>query len=479
MPGYETLTATDANFLYWESQTTPMNMGNVCIFEGEPFFDESGAFRLGEVRRAFESRLHLVPRYRKKVMEVPFGLGHPVLVDDPAFDIANHVRLISLPNPGTEEQLKEAFAAAHEGMIPRSKPLWEITFVEGIEGNRVGMIQKVHHSLIDGVSSVDVMTTLLDSTPEYEPAEPQPWEAEPLPDPSVLTAELFQRQLTQFVPPFGLAGVGASGTAATLAQEQMQDLMQGFSSMMELGPLARTSLNAPVGPHRRFDWIRTTLDEVKGLRQLAEGATVNDVMLAAVGAGVRELLASRGEDVDNLSLRVFVPVSLRAEGDRAMAGNRVSGFIAPLHVDEPDVVRRLGLIQQATKRLKESKQAVGIHALTKLQDFAPPTLLALAGRQTVQQSSFAHLTVTNVPGPPHEIYLLGARLLELHPMVLIANTMTVNIAVQSLAGRLSIGLCADRDRLPDLDVLKGGIEQALADMRKAAKRRVKKQPATV
>jgi hypothetical protein len=174
----------------------------------------------------------------------------------------------------------------------------------------------------------------------------------------------------------------------------------------------------------------------------------------------------------------MVPVSVRSPGERGTYNNRVSAIFASLPVGIENPAERLDSIRRQMDGLKESKQAVGIHALTQLQDFAPPTLLALAGRQTVQQSSFAHLTVTNVPGPPHEIYLLGARLLELHPMVLIANTMTVNIAVQSLAGRLSIGLCADRDRLPDLDVLKSGIERALANMKDAAsKRPAPKQPA--
>jgi diacylglycerol O-acyltransferase len=465
MPAYETLTATDANFLYGENSATPMNMGNVCIFEGGPFVDEAGVFRIEDVRRAIESRLHLVPRYRKKVMEVPFGVGHPVLVDDADFDIANHVRLIALPRPGTEEQLKEAYSRTHEGMLERSKPLWEITFVEGLEGGRVAMIQKTHHALIDGVSSIDVMTVLFDRTPDYEPVEPPSWEPEPLPDQLELAREQFGEQLSLAA----LAWTNPYGAMAQLPPEQMQELTDALASMSELGPLAETSLNRPIGPHRRYDWIRCTLDEVKGLRRLVAGATVNDVMIAIVAGGIRDLLASRGENVDELRLRVFVPVSLRDDSDRGTwGGNRVSGFIAPLPIHEADAVTRLREVQQATKRLKEGPQAMGIHRLTQLQGFAPPTLLALAGRQTMQNSSFAHLTGTNVPGPQHEMYLMGAKLLELHPMVLIGNNMTVNVAIMSYNGQLSLGLCSDRERLRDMDVLTRGIERSLHELQAAA-----------
>jgi len=191
---------------------------------------------------------------------------------------------------------------------------------------------------------------------------------------------------------------------------------------------------------------------------------VNDVVLAIVAGGLRPLLASRGENIDRLHLRAFVPVSLRAAGDRAMDGNRVSGIVVPLPVDEPDGVRRLELVTSSTQRLKKTDQALSMHALTSVQDFIPPTLLALAGRQAVQQAGFANLVVTNVPGPPHETYLMGARLLELHPMMLLAGNMTLNVAIQSLAGRASIGLIADRDKVKDLDIFKQGIRASLTEL---------------
>ena len=185
MATFDTLSAMDAQFLYWDSDRTPMNMGNLCIFEGGPLTDERGAFKLEDVRRAIESRLHLVPRYRRKVLEVPGGFAHPVLVDDPDFDIARHVKLVALPRPGTDDVLKETFAQLHEGMLDHGRPLWEITFIEGLDGGRVGMVQKIHHAPFDGTSTVDVMELLFDDTPEFRYVEPPPWRPEAAAGPAV------------------------------------------------------------------------------------------------------------------------------------------------------------------------------------------------------------------------------------------------------------------------------------------------------
>jgi diacylglycerol O-acyltransferase / wax synthase len=451
MPSYDELSATDANFLHWETPSVTMHIGNVCIFEGAPLFDESGAFKLEEIRRAIASRLHLVPRYRRKVMTVPGGVGHPILVDDPSFDVANHVRLRALPRPGNEKQLKELFARLHEGMLDRSRPLWEIWFIEGLEGGRVAMVQKFHHCLVDGVTSVDVMSVLFDRTPEYTPVEPPPWEPQPAPNPLTLMGAKLREW---------------PATWMKMEPKPLGELAKALGSLAMLGPLQRTSLNQPLGPRRRFDWITTSIGEVKELRKLVPGSTVNDVMLAIVAGGLRQLLESRGEDVDRLRLRTFVPVSLRDENERdaSSAGNRITAFVAPLPVDEPDGLERLRKVHEATKELKETNQALGIHFLTELAGFAPPTLLAVAGRAFLQQRTIANLCITNVPGPQHEVYLLGAKMLELRPMVLIGNQFTVNVAVESYLGQLSIGLSTDADKNPDLDVLKRGIERSLAEL---------------
>ena len=194
------------------------------------------------------------------------------------------------------------------------------------------------------------------------------------------------------------------------------------------------------------------------------GSTVNDGRLAGIAAGLRDLLGGRGEPVDDLTLQVMIPVSLRTDGQAAAAGNQVTGFVAPLPIDEPDATRRLERIHASTKELKEGRQALGIHLMTRTVDYAPAALMAAAGRASIQQASFMNLTVTNVPGPTHELFLLGARMLELNPMCPIGNRLTLNVAVESYVDRLSIGLVADADANPDLDVMREGIARALGEL---------------
>jgi len=457
MASFDPLSAVDAQFLYWDSDRTPMNMGNLCIFEGASLFDADGVFRLDDVRTAIESRLHLVPRYRRKVLEVPGGFAHPVLVDDPDFDIAQHVKLVALPRPGTDEQLKQMYASIHEGMLNHGRPLWEITFIEGLEGGRVGMVQKIHHAPFDGTSTVDIMELLFDRTPEHRHVEPPPWRPEPAPEPLALMGARWGEQVANF-----WSRMAEQREAGGSAPEPLGEMSEAFKSLEEIKQPPKTSLNRPVGPRRRYDWVPTSLAIAKEIRSLAPGSTVNDVMLTVVGGGLRELLTSRGEDVDELVLQVMVPVSLRGRpGMGDGAGNLVSGFLAPLPVCEADGVERLRRIQRSTKELKEGGQALGIHMMTQATEYAPASLMAAAGRTAMQGSSFINLTITNVPGPRHELYLLGARMLELNPQVLIGNDITLNVAVESYADHLSIGLCADAQAHPDLPVLRDAIAREL------------------
>lgn len=457
---FELLSAFDAQFLYWDTPSTPMNMGNICVFEGKPVLDACGRFRLEDAQEAIGNRLHRVPRYRMKLMEVEGQ--HPILIDDPDFDIENHVRLLTLEPPGTEQQLKEAWAQVHEGMLDRSRPLWEITFVDGLSEGRVGMVQKIHHCLFDGITTVDIMSLLFDRSPDAPPVEPAPWRAQPPPT----LEELAQRR--REVATSGVLAQALYGPS--LEPERLGELADATSEVAELDRLPLTSLNQPLGPRRRFDWISTTLADVKRARRLVPGSTVNDVMLAVTASGLRDLLGGRGEDVDNLRLRVSIPVSLRSEsrsGTEA-AGNHVSGFIAPLPVCEPDPVAQLREIHDVTRTLKEGKQALGFHTMMEMAEFASPLLMAAASRLTIHQSTFMNLTVTNVPGPPHMLYLLGAQLLAIHPMVPIGNQLTLSIGIESYVEKLDIGLSADYDAMPDLPVLKAGMQKTLQHLLTAA-----------
>ncbi len=252
MATFDTLSAMDAQFLYWDSNRTPMNMGNLCIFEGGPLTDERGAFKLEDVRRAIESRLHLVPRYRRKVLEVPGGFAHPVLVDDPDFDIARHVKLVALPRPGTDDVLKETFAQLHEGMLDHGRPLWEITFIEGLDDGRVGMVQKIHHAPFDGTSTVDVMELLFDDTPEFRYVDPPPWRPEAPPDPLSLMGAKWGEQVSNLWK-------GVLQPPAESSPDPLGELSEAFKSLQDLKQPPKTSLNGPIGPRRRYDWVQTTL----------------------------------------------------------------------------------------------------------------------------------------------------------------------------------------------------------------------------
>jgi WS/DGAT/MGAT family acyltransferase len=455
-PPFELLSAVDAQLSYYDTPETPMNMGNVCVFEGGPLLDASGAFRLADVREAIASRLHLVPRYRRKLIEVPFL--HPILVDDRDFDIADHVELIRLAAPGTEEQLKEAFARVHEGMLDRSRALWKIVFVEGLQDGRVGMIQKIHHAPFDGATTVRIMERLFDAVAQPAATEPAPpWDPAPPPHPLEVAAAVLQEQVHA-------AWKMGSGPPA-LDPQRGREWLETVDALRHFAPAPPTSLNRPVGPRRRFDWIPTTLAEVKRMRALVPGSKLNDVMLAAVAGGLRELFAGRGEDVESIRPRVFVPVDARDPAGAAdQPGNRLSAMVLELPIDEPDPVARLATIAGEMARLKAGRQQAAMELLLDMANFTPPVLLAATGPQSQRSGSFMNLTVTNVPGPRHELYLLGAKMLELNPMLPIGNQLTVNVAVESYVDKLSIGVCCDPDAVPDLDELKGGIEDTLREL---------------
>ena len=453
---FELLSPLDAQLWYWDSPETPMCMGNVCLFEGEPLRDGSGNFRLEDVRRAIESRLHLVPRYRRKIMEVPGNLSHPALVDDPGFDIQNHVQLVTLPSPGSLDQLKEVFAKTHEGRLDRSRPLWLTVFVDGLEDGRVGMIQKIHHAPFDGATTVRIMQQLFDESREPGEAESAPaWEPQPPPSlPEVYAAAAAQQ--------LAAAWKLAAGAPASLPMDpaQASELAETVGAMSAFGPAPPTSLNRPVGPRRRFDWVRSSLAEIKRIRGLVEGAKLNDVMLACVAGGLRALFLARGEDVAEIRPRVFVPVDARAPAELDQPGNKLSAMVIELDIAEPDPLKRLTAIAMEMAALKAGKQRSGMQLMMDMVSITPPMLLGAAAAQA-GQGGFMNLTVTNVPGPPGELYLLGARMLELNPMLPIGSGLTVNVAVESYVDGLSVGICCDPEAVPDSDELTAGIAGSL------------------
>jgi len=460
--GYDRLTALDESFLQLERPETPMHVGAVAVLERTPFYDADGRFRLDDVRALVASRLQLIPRFRKRVMPVPLGRGRPVWVDHDGFTIDEHVRLTALPAPGTRRQLIELAERLMMQVLDRNRPLWELWFVEGVDrGEHVGLIHKSHHTLTDGISGIDIATVLLDFTPEPTVLDADSWVAASPPDPARLVLDTMREHFTR---PAELAGTARRvADAPRDAMDRATDLGRSIGSLVDRQLVApRLCLNAPVAPGRRIETVRVPLEDVRKVRATF-GCTVNDVVLAIVGGAVARVLDAHGELSSDLVLKAFCPVSVRDDDQRMQLGNRISTMVVPLAVGESDPRVRLEAVRVVTADLKERRQAVGAAALLGLSEYAAPTLLALATRVAHAQR-VANLIVTNVPGPQVPLYCLGARMLEVYPVVPLSRNLTLNVAILSYCGQLHFGLIGDGASGRDLELLAGGIEDAVDEL---------------
>ncbi len=454
------LSSIDASFLTNESSDSHMHVGAVMIFEGPPpLYDDF----LGHVR----SRMHLVPRFRQKLAFPPPELGRPFWVDDPTFNLAYHVRHSALPSPGSEEQLRNIAGRIFSQALDRSKPLWEFWLVQGLEKNRFALINKTHHALVDGVAGVDIATVLFDLKPVPEQRDQEPrWVPSPAPSQTTLAAEGI-RELTE--TPFRLTRRALSAamhprTTARKAAEAIEAL--GEVAWNFTDPAPDVPLNVDIGSYRRFCWSRASLDDYKRIKN-AFGGTVNDVVLTVVSGALRNWLRGRGIAVEGLELRALVPVSIRAEDEHGHLGNRIAAMRGPLPVYVEDPVKRLQIVREAMDDLKESKQALGAEVISRFNDFAPPTLLAQAGRINFSTRLF-NLIVTNVPGPQLPLYVLGRELQDVFPVAFLPEHHALAIAIMSYNGGTNFGLLADYDSMKDVELLADGLNQALTELLEAA-----------
>jgi len=452
----ERLTNLDATFLYLEDRTAHMHVGAVAIFDGP-------APSYADVVALIEARLEHVPRYRQRLAFVPFGVGRPVWVDESNLDLEYHVRHTALPAPGDEEQLKRLAGRLFAQRLDRGKPLWELWLIDGLAGNRFAVLSKTHHCMIDGVSGVDLATVLLDAAPDAERTRATPWTPRPAPSRSELVAAALRDQVLH---PLDVAREALE--PKTEGRKLLLELIGSVKpllGMAQMGPAPDSSLNQPISPHRRWEMLTLDLGEVKRVRA-ALGGTVNDVILAVVAGALRELFAARSEP--RIDLRVMVPVSVRTEDGRGKFGNQVTAIFCQLPVAEPDARARLRKVSDEMRGLKESRQAVGALALSRLGDFAPPTLIAQASRLEVM-TRFLNLVVTNVPGPQIPLYLLGCKLDGCYPCVPLAANQTLGIALLSYDGKIGIGLLGDAEHMRDLPLLAGAIGRSLAELSSLAR----------
>ena len=454
----ERLSPLDASFLHVEDESSHMHIASVGIFEGP-------APGQGELRTMVRAKLPLVPRYRQKVRFVPLQMGRPAWIDDAHFNLDYHVRRTALPSPGGEAELRNLVGRVMSQQLDRAKPLWEMWVVEGLDDGRWAILSKTHHCMVDGVSGTDLLAVMMDAGPTPPRVEPETWEPRPEPSAAQLLAGAVRERATSSYEL--VRGVRAALRGPRRALAGLVELGSGFGSFGRLvRGEAATSLNGPIGPHRRWAWASTGLDAVKQIRS-AHGGTVNDVVLAAIAHGFRSLLLSRGEEVEGRVVRTLVPVSVRRPDERGTYNNRVSGMFAelPVGIDEPR--RRLAAIHAQMNELKESKQAVAAEVLTSLSGFAPPLLLALGTRVFARLPQRMVQTVTtNVPGPQQPLYACGRRMLAAYPYVPLAGSVRIGIAIFSYHGRISFGVTGDYDTCPDLAVLCHGIEEGIEELRK-------------
>ena len=465
MAAGDRLSALDVSFLNIEDHAAHMHVASVMIFDGDPPGHE-------EFVESVSRRLHLVPRYRQKVAFMPLNAGRPRWVDDPHFNIGYHVSRSALPPPGSEQQLRDLAGRLFSQQLDRYRPLWELWIVEGLEGGRFAAVSKTHHALIDGIAGVDLMSVLFDTKPNPTvPADRgRPWHPRPTPSTAELVAEALIDRAT--VPGEAVGAVtDALRRPRALAGGAWETLVGvGAMAWAGLRPAPASPYNRRIGPHRRFTWIRTSLADMKAIKEEL-GGTVNDVVLATVAGGLGRHMRRRGDDTTGVTLRAFVPVSVRAADHGGGGGNQVSGMIAPLPVGEEDPRRRLATVSTAMARLKSSGQAVGAKALTDLSGFAPPNILSQASRLSSRQR-FVNLVVTNVPGPQDALYLGGREMRDVFPMVPLASNTALGVAIMSYHGRMNFGLHADWDLLPDLEDLAEDFERSLAELARAAGQRL-------
>ncbi len=431
------LTADD-RLMLWPDEIWPQENGALAVLDGSSLLDPDGRFRIEAVREVIAARLHLVPRFRQLLSMPRRGLGGPLWIDAPAFDLSDHVQVVPLPAPGGEDALLLAAEQLRCRRLDRSRPLWGMWFVPGLPDSRVGMFVKMHHAIADGIATVATTAAFLDATPDAVQAPPRRWTPAPPPGPRDLLADNLRSHA-------GELGRAFSAIAEPLTTaRRLRAAWPAIRELFATDPAPATSLNRVVGPGRNLALIRTSIAQVKRAAH-AQGATVNDVLLTVIAGGLRSLLQSRGEPADDLIVRVYVPVTLRPAQLREQArGNLIGDMVVPLPIGVPDPGRRLHQIAaETTTRKAKSRPSLGVMFRSRI---ARKALLKTLDRQQV------NVTTADIPGPHQPLYLAGAQLLEVFPVLPLIANVSLGVGALSYAGQFNMMAVADQDTCPDLDV---------------------------
>jgi WS/DGAT/MGAT family acyltransferase len=475
------LTGLDAQFLALETARQSGHVGGLAILD--PSTRPNGRLELLDVQNMLAERLPLLPPFRWRLKPVPLGLDYPYWIDDPDFDLEYHVRELALVSPPTDAKLAEQVARIFSRPLDRARPLWELYLIYGLQDDNVGMLTKIHHSAVDGLSGAEIMSVLLDLTPEGR--EPPPRDDSP-PDREPSELQMLARgllgaprywsrvirALPSTVPNLEdtpiLGDIPGAKTLGRTTARLARALRGGESRVLERTALSppRTSFNGRVSAHRRFAFGQLPLDDVKAVKN-AYGFTVNDVVVALCAGAVRKWLVEHGELPDG-PLVTQVPVSVRSEAQRGTYGNKIGMMSVPLFSNEPDPFERLRLTHEALRTAKERHKALPAKLLQDATEFIPPAVFARAARVSFSLAATRkpiwNLVVSNVPGPQFPLYLAGARLVANYPVSVITDGLGLNITVMSYCGKLDIGIVADREQMRDVWKLIGWLGESLEEL---------------
>jgi WS/DGAT/MGAT family acyltransferase len=463
---YERLPVQDGTFLAFEDPNAHMTIGATLIFDAGPLSTPDGGVDIEAIRAHLASRLHQIPRYRQRLAWVPLE-GHPVWIDDEHFMLGYHIRHTALPRPGDERALKRLAARVMSQQLDRDKPLWEMWVVEGLDAGRFALIIKTHHCMTDGVGAVDLAMVLLSPTADATIDDAPRWTPRPAPSGRDLLRSEIGRLLR--MPFDAMTTVGRGITSATELARTIRDTVPPVWEIARAGlkGAADTPINRAIGPHRRIDWLAIELARVKTIRQRL-GGTINDVVLATVAGALRRFLHRRRVPLDGLDFRTVVPVSVRGDDERGQMNNRASAWILSLPIQERDARRRHARVRETTERLKATRQARGAQILAGLAELAGSLTFLHLGVRLMQAINPYNLIVSNVPGPPIPLYLLGAPLVAGYPMLPLFENQGLGVALFSYGEHLFWGFNGDWDLMPDLNHLVRDMQASFDDLHAAA-----------
>ncbi len=462
----EQLTGLDATFLYLETPNLHMHVSMAAIFDPSTV---PGGYSFDKLRDLVSSRLELAPIFRRRLVEVPFRLSHPYWVDDPTFDIDYHIRRGALPAPGGVEELAQFVGDVCSRQLDRSKPLWEMYIVEGLRGDQIGLVTKIHHCTIDGVSGAELLSQLFDLEPKPA-ATPRPETPVVADDHLPSDLQLLAQSIgTRMIRPFGMTKLAWNTTRALLDVRRVRARATGRAALPLTTP--RTSLNASITPHRRVAFSSISLEDAKRIKRAAH-TTLNDVVLAVCTGALRRYLLD-GDELPDGPLVATVPVSTAPKAGNRRGANKVSAMFVGLPCQMEDPVERLQAIREGTKGAKQEHNALGADVLLNWTEHATPNVFSAAARAYTRlkladrHRPIHSLVISNVPGPDFPLYLAGAELVAGFPLGPVMDGAGLNITVMSYRGVLNWGLMACAETVPHLADLASYIPDALAELAEA------------